>query len=192
MRTLILVLISLFGSTIAAADSHDNFEGVPEAFDAGLSAEIQIFLNKYAEIYNRQDYDSLLKMWDQDYAHPVYMAEEVNPPMHGWQRIKGYFNPKPGFTVLDGIRNEYSDVRANYLGDDVAIATYKLRFDIKVKRQKAMSSWDRVMAVFRRVDNQWKLVAYTEAPMSPLTMVRKMLQKQVPEDFDEYLKEANQ
>lgn len=192
MRLANLLLIGLVLHGAAIADTHDNFDRLPSAdIDANLSAEIQLFLDTYADAYNRQDYDTLLDMWDRDYPHPIYMAEEVNPPMHGWQRIRAYFNPKPGFTVLDGIRNEYSDVRANYLGDDVAIATYKLRFDIKVKRQKAMSSWDRVMAVFRRKDGEWKLAAYAEAPMAPLTMVRKMLQEQVPDDFSDYTKEQN-
>lgn len=192
MRQLLLTLTGVFASGIAFANAHDQFSDIPESFDMELSAEIQSFLDAYAAAYNRQDYAALLGFWDQDYPHPVYMAEEVDPPMHGWQRIRGYFNPKPGFTVLDGIRNEYSDVRANYLGDDVAIATYKLRFDIKVKRQQAMSSWDRVMAVFRKKDGEWKLAAYAEAPMAPLTMVRKMLQDAVPEDFDEYLESVSQ
>ena len=96
-------------------------------------------------------------------------------------------SPLAGKQVLDGIRNSYSEVRAHYLAEDLALATYRLDFDIKVKRQKAMTSWDRVMAVFRRVDGEWKLTAYAEAPMAPLTMVRKMLENAVPGDFDEFL-----
>jgi ketosteroid isomerase-like protein len=188
MRLVVILLIGLLAHGAATADTYDNSAPLPSAdYDDSLSAEIQAFLDIYAEAYNRQDYDTLLGMWDQDYPHPIYMAEEIDPPMHGWRRIRAYFNPKPGFTVLDGIRNEYSDVRANYLADDLAIATYRLRFDIKVKRQKAMSSWDRVIAIFRRKDGQWKLTAYAEAPMSPLTMVRKMLQEQVPDDFSDYI-----
>ena len=127
-------------------------------------------------------------MWDRDDPNPIYMAEEVNPPMHGWNMLKAYFNPKPGVQVLDGIWNAYSDVRAHYLTPDLAIATYKLDYHIKVKRQKPMSGWDRVMAVFRRTDDAWKLVAYAEAPMSPLTMVRKMMENAVPPSFNESLK----
>jgi ketosteroid isomerase-like protein len=115
------------------------------------------------------------------------MAEEVDPPMHGWDRINKYFNPVPGVKILDGIFNEYTDVRASYLADDLAVATYHLRFDLKVRRQPAMSSWDRVMAVLRRKDGEWKLVAYAEAPMAPLTMVRRMLQDKVPAEFEDYL-----
>ena len=190
MRIAVITFCLIVTAGAASADTHDNFDRLPPPdFDAALSAELRQFLNAYATAYNRQDYEALLGMWDEAYLHPVYLAEEVDPPMLGWRRIRGYFNPKPGFTVLDGIRNTYSDVRANYLAEDIAIATYKLRFDIKVKRQKAMSSWDRVMAVFRRHDGQWKLVAYAEAPMAPLTMVRRMLQEQVPEDFADYIEQ---
>ena len=46
-----------------------------------------------------------------------------------------------------------------------------------------MSSWDRVMAVFRKNDGERKLTAYAEAP---LTIMRKMIYDQVPDDFDEW------
>jgi len=178
MRSVVLILtVLLSGSTAMAADTNDD-----------LSVDIQAFLNAYAELYNRQDYESLLTMWDKDHPDPIYIAEEVNPPMHGWSTLNAYFNPKPGVQVLDGIWNEYTDVRAHYLAPNLAIATYRLNYHIKVKRQKAMSSWDRVMAVFRRNEDGWKLVAYAEAPMSPLTMVRKMLENAVPESFHDSLK----
>lgn len=173
--------------------------------DSGLNGEIQAFLVRYAELYNRQDYPALLAMWDKDSPNPIYMAEEIDPPMHGWNVINAYFKPPPQFPVLESIRNEYTNVKAHAVAPDVAVATYRLRFDIKLRGKPAVSSWDRVMAVFKKRDGEWKMAAYTEAPMAPLTMVRKMtktsdlpeeqrqallqqiltlLQKQVPPDFD--------
>jgi len=187
MRNLLISAVLLLCANPALPGAHDNFSKVPEKFDAALSAEIQAFLDEYAEVYNRQDYDTLLTMWDRDFGGAIYMAEEVDPPMHGWDRITKYFNPVPGVKILDGIYNEYSNVRASYLADDLAVATYHLRFDIKVRRQKAMSSWDRVMAVLRKKDGEWKLAAYAEAPMAPLTMVRRMLEDKVPKEFEAYL-----
>jgi len=187
MRTVLTIIALLVFCLPAFPGAHDNFGKVPEAYDARLSAEIEAFLDEYAATYNRMDYDALLDMWDRDFAGAIYMAEEIDPPLHGWARINKYFNPVPGVEILDGIRNEYSDVRASYLAPDLAVATYQLRFDIKVKRQPAMSSWDRVMAVLRKVDGDWKLLAYAEAPMAPLTMVRRMIEGQVPEDFDDYI-----
>jgi ketosteroid isomerase-like protein len=171
-----------------------------------LDQEITAFLARYADAYNREDYKALLGMWDQDDPYAFYMAEEIDPPMHGWKTIRAYFS-RPG--VLDGIRNEYSNVRAHYVAPDVAVATYRLRFDIKVKNMQALSSFDRIMAVFRKKDGEWKMIAYAEAPQAPLTMIRKalktsksldaaqqkellrtvqtLLQDAVPEDFDEWL-----
>ena len=136
-----------------------------------LEREITAFLERYAAIYNRQAYAELLEMWDTRDTDAFYMAEEVDPPMYGWPAIRAYFD-RPG--SLDGIRNEYSEVRARYLAPDLALATYKLRFDIAVRDMKSLSSFDRVVAVFRRCDGEWKLTAYAEAPQAPLTMVRKL------------------
>ena len=192
MRSMVLAITLMITGGTAMAGAHEERKSMPQKYDTELSAELQDFLDTYAEAYNRQDYATLLTMWDQDYPHPIYMAEEINPPMHGWSVLNAYFNPKPGVQVLDGIWNGYSDVRAHYLSDDLAMATYKLTYHIKVKRQKAMSSWDRVLAVFRKKDDGWKLTAYAEAPMSPLTMVRKMLQEAVPDDFEAYLEAQQQ
>lgn len=139
--------------------------------DTALAAEINAFLDRYAALYNRQDYAGLLELWDRQDPDVFYMAEEIDPPMHGWKLIEAYF-ARPG--VLDGIRNEYTNVRARYLAPDIALATYRLRFDIKVRNMKPLSGFDRVVAVFRRRDGEWKLAAYAEAPQAPLTMVRKL------------------
>jgi ketosteroid isomerase-like protein len=179
MRTLVLATLALLCGHVAAA-------ATPEE---ALNAEVQSFLNTYAETYNKQDYAALLAMWDKDDPGVVYMAEEIDPPMHGWGKLNAYFNPKPGVQVLDGIRNRYSEVRARYLAPDLVFATYRLDFDIKVKNMRPMTSWDRCMAVLRRKDGQWKFVTYGEAPMAPLTMMRRMLEKAVPADFNDYLRE---
>jgi ketosteroid isomerase-like protein len=170
MRALLLIAVAMLNATTALADAGD------------LNKEIQAFLDGYAAAYNRQDYAALLALWDRQDESPIYMAEEIDPPMHGWKKIDAYF-ARPG--VLDGIRNEYTNVDAHYLAPDLAIATYRLRFDIQVKNMKPLSSWDRVMAVFRRKDGQWKLTGYAEAPMAPLTMVRKMAQKSGTMNSDE-------
>jgi ketosteroid isomerase-like protein len=179
----------------------------PAGAASDLDSEITAFLARYAQAYNREDYDTLLDMWDQDDPDAFYMAEEIDPPMQGWKTIRAYF-ARTG--VIDGIRNEYSNVRAHYVAPDVAIATYRLRFDIKIRNMQPLSSWDRIVAVFRRKDGEWKMIAYAEAPQAPLTMIRKaaknskslnpaqqkellqtvqtLLQDAVPEDFDEWLR----
>lgn len=152
-----------------------------------LNTQIEAFLASYAEAYNRQDYQALLAMWDADDPDVLYLAEEADPPLQGWDALRHYFNPRPGVQVLDGIRNRYSGVRARELAPGLALATYRLDFEIKVRGLKAMASWDRIVAVFRDRGQGWKLTAYAEAPMSPLTMVRRMLQDDVSADFASFI-----
>ncbi len=192
MRLLDICLASLLMVGIAAAGAHENLDANLAAnFDEQLTAEINTFLQDYAKVYERKDFEKRLTMWDRDFEHPIYIAEQIDPPIYGWEGIRAYFNPRPGVDMLDGLRVRYTDVRANYLTHDIALATYNLHFDLKVKGQEAMSSWDRVLSVFRRSGEEWKLVVYAEAPMAPSTMVRRMLQNQVPDDFDSYLAEQD-
>ncbi|MBM4196381.1 MAG: nuclear transport factor 2 family protein [Gammaproteobacteria bacterium] len=161
---------------------------VDAAAPADPTPELEAWLQAYREHYNRQDYESLLRMWDKDEPNVIYMAEEIDPAMRGWPLLRAYFNPRPGVQVLDGILNHYSKVRAHMIAPDLAFATYQLDFTIQVKGQRPMTSWDRVTAVFRRRGEEWKMISYVESPMAPLTMVRKMMQRQVPDDFDEFVK----
>lgn len=178
MRIAVLLILSLCcAAPIVSAAEPDP-----------LSTEIQAWLDRYREFYNRQDYDSLLKMWDADEPNVIYMAEEIDPAMKGWPMLRAYFNPRPGVQVLDGIRNRYSKVRAHMIAPDLAFATYQLEFTIQVKGQKPMTSWDRVTAIFRRKGDEWKMISYVESPMAPLTMVRRMMQREAPPDFSEWAK----
>jgi ketosteroid isomerase-like protein len=139
-----------------------------------LAGEIEAFLEAYAEAYNNQDYRVLKTMWHDD-GNPVYMAEEVPFPLYGQSRLDNYFNPVPGKRILEGIDNRYSEVRAKYVAPGVAVATYRLDWDIKLTGMPAVAGWDRVMAVFVETGDLWKLSAYAEAPMGAASMVRKKM-----------------
>jgi ketosteroid isomerase-like protein len=159
----------------ALADYHFTTEAnVVTNSEDQLAAEITAFLAEYEQAYNNQDYKAVKSMWHAD-GNPIYMAEEVPFPLYGQDRIDTYFNPRPGKRILDGIDNKYSEVRAKYIAPNIAVATYRLDYDIKLIGMAAMHGWDRAMAVFINTDSGWKLTAYTEAPMGPATMVRKMM-----------------
>ena len=184
----LLACLSLL-SCNALADMH--FTASPDVpigtEEEQLAGEISDFLEAYEVAYNNQDYKTVKSMWYDD-GMPIYMAEEVPFPLYGQDRIDNYFNPRPGKRILDGIDNKYSKVRAKYIAPDIAVATYRLDYDIKLVGMPAVHGWDRVMAVFIKTPDGWKITAYTEAPMGPATMVRKMM-KAVPAESAE--EEAN-
>lgn len=185
-----LLLLAALLPAVTLADYHfqrDVSDVVSDA-DQQLASEIEAFLAVYAEAYNNQDYRTVKSMWADD-GNPIYMAEEVPFPLYGKDRMDNYFNPVPGRRILDGIFNEYTEVRAKLVAPDIAVATYRLDYEIKLMGMPASAGWDRVMAVFVREDDAWKLTAYTEAPMGPATMVRKMMQAtpaQTPEEEAAY------
>jgi ketosteroid isomerase-like protein len=183
-RTIVLAFMLLL-SCNAMADMHFTANPTQPAGDKEqqLAAEITAFLAGYAIAYNNQDYKTVKNMWHAD-GNPIYMAEEVPFPLYGQDRIDNYFNPRPGKRILDGIDNKYSKVRAKYISPDIAVATYRLDYDIKLVSMPAMHGWDRVMAVFVKTDAGWKISAYTEAPMGPATMVRKMM-KAMPTESEQ-------
>jgi ketosteroid isomerase-like protein len=184
-RIFSLTLISIFLAqpTSAFAEYHFQKKGDDvSSEEQQLAAEITAFLADYEVAYNNQDYRTVKSMWVDD-GNPIYMAEEVPFPLYGKSRMGNYFNPVPGRRILDGIDNKYSKVRAKLVAPGVAVATYRLDYDIKLIGMPAAHGWDRVMAVFVRADNNWKLSAYTEAPMGPATMVRKMM-KAIPAESE--------
>ena len=180
---LFAVILSL--PAIAAAEFHfeKNAKDAIDNVDRQLAAEITLFLAEYEKTYNDQNYRKLKTMWVAD-GNPVYMAEEVPFPLYGKARLDNYLNPVPGKKILEGIDNKYSEVRAKYVTPNVAVATYRLDYDLKLMGMPAMHGWDRVMAVFMLGKSGWKMSAYTEAPMGPATMVRKMM-KATPAETDE-------
>ena len=176
--------VALMLPLTAFADFH--FQKKKDAINEAetlLAAEITEFLAEYENVYNNQDYRALKAMWSDD-DNPIYMAEEVPFPLYGKARLDNYMNPVPGKKILEGIDNKYSEVRAKFVADNVAVATYRLDYDIKLVGMPAMHGWDRVMAVFVNSNDGWKISAYTESPMGPGTMVRKMM-KAKPAETDE-------
>jgi len=177
LSSCLLVLFSMG----ANADFHFDASKKNEisAEEQQLAAEIAEFLKVYEEAYNNQDYRTVKSMWVDD-GNPIYMAEEVPFPMYGKGRMDNYFNPVPGKKILEGIDNRYSKVRAKYVAPGVAVATYRLDYDLKLVGMSAVGGWDRVMAVFVKGDEGWRLSAYTEAPMAPGTMIRKKMKEHPP------------
>ena len=150
-RAALLMVFLVTAPACVLADYHfeANKKDDVSAEERQLAAEITAFLADYAAAYNDQDYRTVKSMWHDD-GNPIYMAEEVPFPLYGQERMNNYFNPVPGKRILDGIDNRYSEVRAKFVAPDIAVATYRLDYDIKLAGRPASYGWDRVMAVFVR------------------------------------------
>lgn len=175
-RVAALIVSVVVLATPAIADFHYRADRQAPigAAEQRLAGELAAFLSRYEAAYDAQDFRTVKSLWLDD-GNPLYLAEEVPFPLYGRERLDRYFDPVPGRRILDGIDNRYSEVRAKPVAPGVAVATYRLDYDIKLAGMPANHGWSRIMAVFVRAGDDWKLTAYAEAPMGPSSMVRKMM-----------------
>jgi hypothetical protein len=140
-----------------------------------VTAEIEELLERYRSTWDSQDFARLAELWDTDDPSPYYLPEEWVPGfITDWDALRRYWEPVPGRVVIEAIRNVYSNVSAKLVAPDVAVATFDLRYDLKVVGQTPTGGEDRVLAVCVRRDGAWKFAAYAEAPLNPVALVRRL------------------
>jgi len=165
------------------------------ATDDEIKNEIIELINETKRIWDTQNYSDLKNLWDTDDENPLYIPEERIDFPTDWKSLEKYWDPIPGRKILEGIRNDYSNIKIKLVSNDVAIIVMDLHYDLKVINSNAMSGFDRVMCVVVKKNGQWKYTAYIEAPMNPMSQVYLMWKKSKmnndPEYFDTYLQLLN-
>ena len=85
-------------------------------------------------------------------------------------------------------------IRVAYLADDVALALYDHWFEIKIKAPGRLGNprhgFDRVLSIYNRRDDGWRQSLYAQCPLGPDTYVKRMAEKLVGDDFDEFLEKV--
>jgi len=153
--------------------------------------EILDLIEETKRIWDTQNYSDLKSLWDETDENPLYIPEERVDFPTDWSSLERYWDPVPGKKILDGIRNDYSNIKIKLISSDVAIIVMDLHYDLKIINSNPLSGYDRVMCVVVKKNKQWKYSAYIEAPMNPMSQVymmwKKSEKKNDPEYFDTYL-----
>ncbi len=165
------------------------------AADEEAKSEIIELINETKRIWDTQNYSDLKTLWDTDDKNPLYIPEERVDFPTDWKSLEKYWDPVPGRKILEGIRNDYSNIKIKLISDEIAIIVMDLHYDLKVINSNPLSGFDRVMCVVVKKDGQWKYSAYIEAPMNPMSQVYLMWKQSEinddPEYFDTYLQLLN-
>jgi ketosteroid isomerase-like protein len=205
-RVIGLILATCMACQEAWAAGHNQAREPAVAKDQQLTAEIDAVLNKYEELWDRQDPAQLVELWDQDDPEPFYLAEEQDEWRIGWEQVMGYFDP-PGDSTTESIRMRFDGVQARWLSDDLAFAKFWIRFDTKMEfLPKPIGTDARASAIFRKTADGWKLITWAESPGSPILYVQRLYkqhreegeqspmpyvsvlyERHTREDFDEYM-----
>ena len=189
-------LMKLMTTTIALLIFFNSFMiNLSFAGDEEAKSEIIELINETKKIWDTQNYSDLKTLWDTDDKNPLYIPEERVDFPTDWKSLEKYWDPVPGRKILEGIRNDYSNIKIKLISDEVAIIVMDLHYDLKVINSNPLSGFDRVMCVVVKKDGQWKYSAYIEAPMNPMSQVYLMWKKSEinddPEYFDTYLQLLN-
>ena len=189
-------LMKLMTTTIALLIFFNSFMiNLSFAGDEEAKSEIIELINETKQIWDTQNYSDLKTLWDTDDKNPLYIPEERVDFPTDWKSLEKYWDPVPGRKILEGIRNDYSNIKIKLISDEVAIIVMDLHYDLKIINSNPLSGFDRVMCVVVKKDGQWKYSAYIEAPMNPMSQVYLMWKKSEinddPEYFDTYLQLLN-
>jgi len=189
-------LMKLMTTTIALLIFFNSFMiNLSFAGDEEAKSEIIELINETKQIWDTQNYSDLKTLWDTDDKNPLYIPEERVDFPTDWKSLEKYWDPVPGRKILEGIRNDYSNIKIKLISDEVAIIVMDLHYDLKIINSNPLSGFDRVMCVVVKKDGQWKYSAYIEAPMNPMSQVYLMWKQSEinddPEYFDTYLQLLN-
>ncbi len=186
---------TLFGSaTLQMSDARAGGHTMPESIgyppsDPELFKAIDAVLSKTEQIWNLQEWWRLPEeIWDREDPTPIYVAEELYNVMVGWETLDRYiFPPKKG---LDAFRWGYSNLFVKYLAPGVALALYDHWFEIKIKAPGPIGTprhgFDRVLSIYNLRDDGWRQSLYAQCPLGPDTYARRMAEKLVGDDWDEF------
>lgn len=178
------------GSLPAHAGAHSSPKNIsyppsdPELFKA-----INAVLARTEEIWNTQEWWRLpTEIWDREDPTPIYVAEELYDVMVGWDILDRYIFPPT--KQMAAFRWGYSKLFVKYLAPGVALALYDHWFEIKVRDKGPMSvprhGFDRVLSIYNLRDDGWRQSLYAQCPLGPDTYARRMAEKLVGDDFDEF------
>lgn len=159
------------------------------AADETLVREIEQTLRRGEAIYDQNASERFFdELWSKD-ENLVFQSEQFYPVFYGRRSVEAYF--KPPMKNLYGYRERYSNVQAQLLKPDLALATYHVRYDMHAITRIPLGGWARIVAIMRREDGLWKFVAQYEASMSAISQARRIHEEALAPDFVEFARRQN-
>lgn len=139
-------------------------------------------MSHVASDWNANNYGGLKAYWDQTDPSPIYLAEEADQIMTSWSQVENYWSASEKW--IDWIHVEYSNYHVKRVDKSNAMVAFDLRFDLKLNdRPRRIGGDNRAVVSLRKVDGDWKIHSWVEAPMSAMSYVRKLYEMNVRDDL---------
>ena len=149
--------------------------------DHDLLSELVAVMDAVKADWNNGNYDGLKSHWDLRDESPIYIAEESDKVMTSWSEIEDYWTGTDKWN--EWIVIDYYNYHVKSVDEFNAMITFDLRFDVKLNdRPNVIGGDNRGVVSFRKVDGQWKMYSWVEAPLAAITYMRKLYELNVRHD----------
>lgn len=149
----------------------------------GDQSAIESMFASYQAAWAANDPQQLEAHWDESDSTPVYLAEEVAERMSDWEAIRGYWNNNREY--IERVRLTFSNFVFKSMHEDLVTTVFDMRWDIRFRNAdtEPMGGDNRVVATVRRVRDDWRLIAWVEAPLAALPYLQQLYTRSVSADF---------
>jgi hypothetical protein len=170
----LMLIAGLWSNATGAADSKDK-----------LQSEIEAVINDMAGRWAANTWTTIpTDLWDLKEPMPMYLAEEQEGWLIGWDQVNAYFEPKrAGF--MQAANYEASNVQARLIAKDLAVATWNIYWQMKLRPTEAIGEKLRASGIFRKTATGWKFIHYGESPKSPSVYIDELYRDRVSPEFRE-------
>lgn len=154
----------------------------PMTENSTLNSELLTVMDAVKEDWNMGRYDNLSRHWDESDSQPIYLAEESDIVMTSWLQIKKYWSGTEAWN--EWIVVDYYNYHIKSVDERNAMVTFDLRFDVKLNdRPKPIGGDNRAVVSLRKINGEWKIYAWVEAPLAAITYMRKLYELNVRKDL---------
>ena len=156
--------------------------------------DIVDFFEAYRKPWSVNSADELASFWDTADAGPFYKAEEIDGVFTSWDELKAYWTHNEGFNEVNEL--SFSDHKSQELAPGLHIVSMRMRWDIKFAENarmmdgsaftwagKAMGGTNHVISLLRKTDDGYRICAWVEAPMAPISYIAELYMNNVRPDF---------
>lgn len=141
-----------------------------------LAGELQALFDEVGVCFEANDFERLAGLWDPDDPHPFYLAEEHEPLVADRAAQQAYFALTREVNM--GCAARWRVEAAKRLTDDHAAVIFTLDWRIHVRGlPEPYGGFCRGQAVLRRTGEGWRFRTYVEAPLAPITYLKKLYER---------------
>ena len=156
---------------------------------------IEEFLQRYRGAWRENSAAQLESFWDTTEPAPFYKAEEIDHIMTSWDDLRAYWRHNEGFN--EAIQLQFSEPAAVPAGPDRQLVGMRMRWDIRFAKDartmddkpfswagQTMGGENHVVALLKTNGDDWRLVAWIEAPNAAITYMAQLYLQNVSPGFD--------